>query len=100
MAGGAIVDCEGSKMKPRNGANRAGPVGAEAVPTVTLRADNPVHMWLLLFAQRGADGELGPGSAVAVELCRLRREFEMFWKRRGGLKASLAITTDPQLRRF
>ncbi|HEY9140567.1 MAG TPA: hypothetical protein VIN93_06720 [Bryobacteraceae bacterium] len=75
--------------------------GSEGVPAVTLRADNPVHVKALLFAQEGINSEMGVSAQAAVELQRITREFTMFSRKRGGgLEVSCALLTGPQFQLF
>ena len=70
---------------------RSGVKAVEAIPSITLRADDPLHMQMLMFAQQGLDANMGPGAPAAVELRRISRQFERYWERRGGFHVSCAM---------
>ena len=94
--GGRLMPVSGERSKPMSKTGRG---CAEGVPSVTLRADNPVHVKVLILAQHGLDREMGPGMPAAVELRRLTREFETSGSR-DGLTVSCAVPGGPQFRRF
>jgi hypothetical protein len=72
----------------------------EAVPTVTLRADNPLHMRLLTIASQGIDQELGSRAPVAIEVRRMMREFELFLEKHGRLPKAPRVMSGPVFPRF
>jgi hypothetical protein len=73
---------------------------ADPVPTVTLRADNPLHMKVLLLAQQGLTRELGARAPETLELSKTTRRFEVFWEGRGGFSVGSASGSGPQFPRF
>jgi hypothetical protein len=73
-------------------------IDSVVVPSVTLRADNPVHFALLGIGLDKLRERLGRTAPAATELETTLREWEVFCRELGGFNHATALSGTPHFR--